>query len=161
MEAALAVDPRAVVFRPAGAEDLPVLTGLYLEMAEAHGEGLVPADVSAKLRKMLAAPGQQAVLFEAGGEPVGFCVWADLGDHVFVRNYCITKMLRGAGLGAGIWSRLRAEILPAKPARLEVSAAHAEAFWTSQGFAPWSTGMRDARAVTPPPPQPIRRGDAC
>ncbi|GMG84064.1 hypothetical protein LNKW23_32780 [Paralimibaculum aggregatum] len=138
----LGTDPGAVRLRPAESGDLPALAELYVGMAASHGTAMTAAAAEGKLALMLGVPAQQAVLMEAEGRPLGYVLWADLGDHVFIRNYAIAAEQRGAGLGAALWQRLRAEVLPARPIRLEVSADHARDFWQSRGFVAWSTGMR-------------------
>lgn len=140
-----ALDPADVVIRQAHAGDLDALAALYVELAEAHGDRMAPSAARAKLALMLAAPGQRAVLMLAGTRPVGCMIWADLGDHLFIRTYAIAAGRRRRGLGAALLARLRAEVLAPKPLRLEVSAPHAAAFWEAQGFAAWSTGMRSDR----------------
>ncbi len=149
-----------VVLREAGADDLPVLALLYGELYAAHGASISPERAVEKLGRMLGAPCQRARLFEATGRPIGFALWAELGDHVFLRDYVITAAHRGRGLGAALFERLRAEALPdGLPIRLEASAAHAQAFWTKRGFGVWSTGMRSDCA--PPDGADIEEPSEC
>jgi GNAT superfamily N-acetyltransferase len=132
-----------VELRHAGAAELPALSQLYVQVYEAHDASITVEASFVKLEKMLQAPGQRGLLFRHDGLQIGFIVWADLGDHVFIRDYVIDKAFRGRGLGAGIFSRICAEALPSgKPIRLETSADHALRFWTEQGFTEWSSGMR-------------------
>ncbi|MGF1445495.1 MAG: GNAT family N-acetyltransferase [Pikeienuella sp.] len=150
MATALVSVTNGVVLRPAGQADLPALARLYVAMAEAHGERMALAAAEAKLGRMLASPAQQAVLFERGGLAIGYVLWADLGDHVFIRGFALAPEVRGQGLGRALWQRFHAEILPPKPVRLEVVAPGPEAFWRAMGFASWSTGMRtDHRSGAP------------
>lgn len=132
-----------VALVPAGTADLAVLAALYAQMYEAHDCRIAPDTATRKLARMLAAPGQRALLFSHGGLTLGFAIWADLGDHVFIRDYLIDAAHRGHGLGAALFARLRAEALPpGLPVRLEASADPARRFWEAQGLAAWSSGMR-------------------
>ncbi len=134
--------PGAVTIRPAGPADLPRLAALYVDMAAAHGLEMAEADAAAKLGLGLAA-GQRAVIFEANGQNLGMCVWADLGDHRMIRNFVIGAGHRGRGLGAALFARLCAEVFAdGRPVRLEASADHARAFWEAQGLRAWSVGLR-------------------
>ncbi|MEO0819241.1 MAG: GNAT family N-acetyltransferase [Pseudomonadota bacterium] len=146
-----AVDPRDVALLPAGREALPVLVELYNQMLAAHGDSMAADAICEKLGKGLDA-GQRATLFRHARRTVGFVVWADLGDHVFIRNFLIDEDLRRQGLGRTLFERFRTECLaPGTPLRLEASADHALRFWEAMGFAAWSTGMR-----LDPPQEPAR-----
>jgi len=128
---------------PAEDADIPVLSELYIQMYEAHGAKITSEAASTKLAKVLQAPGQRGLLFMYDNQPIGFTIWADLGDHVFIRGYVIDAAYRGRGLGSALFARLRAESLPSGlPLRLEASADHALGFWAAQGFSVWSSGMR-------------------
>ncbi|MEM8793609.1 MAG: GNAT family N-acetyltransferase [Pseudomonadota bacterium] len=138
MDQALGISAVEVTFAAAGRRDLDDLARLYVQMSSDY-----PVDQAAeKVGKMLDA-GHGAALMRNGAEPIGCILWMDMGDHVFVRNYVIAEGHRGRGLGAALFHRLRAEVLPPKPLRLEASEDGARAFWSKQGFGPWSTGMRD------------------
>ena len=128
---------------PAGPANLPVMAALYVQMYTSHGAVTSPSDAQAKLTLMLDAPHQQGVLFRLSNQTLGFAIWADMGDHIFIRDYLIDAAHRRRGLGAALFARLRAEYLPQdRPLRLEASADHALAFWKAQGFHMWSSGMR-------------------
>jgi len=132
----------AVTLDPAGTDDLTALARLYAQMAAAHGHPMAEAAARDKLALMLGSPAIRAILFRHEGREIGFLVWADLGDHLFVRNFAIDAEHRRRGLGAALFARARDDVLADKPLRLETSADHATAFWTAQGFRVWSTGMR-------------------
>ena len=132
----------AVGFREAGRGDLDTLAALYVGLTEAHGRPMAPEAARAKLALMLSAPGARAVLFEMAGEALGYALLVEMGDHMFVRNFAIAEPHRRRGLGAALFARLRAEAMPGRAIRLEVSAPHARAFWEAQGFEAWSTGLR-------------------
>ncbi len=142
MTGVLEIRPEEVTLTPAGAAELPTLARLYVQMHEAHGREITAADASAKLRKSIGA-GLNTLLFMNRDRALGFVLWADLGDHVFIRNYVIERASRGRGLGAALFARFRAEILaPGTAIRLESTADHAHRFWEAQGLTAWSTGMR-------------------
>jgi len=129
MTTVLDIRPNEVSLTPTGAAELPVLARLYVQMYEVHGVPLTTEAASAKLAKMLQAPSQHGLLFEHGDQPIGFIIWAELGDHVFIRDYLIDTAYRGRGLGAALFTRLRSESLPSKlPIRLEASADHSRRF---------------------------------
>jgi len=143
MGAVMEIRAADAALEPAGNADIPVLAGFYVQMYAAHGHRIGPEAASAKLAKMLQAPGQSALMFKHGERPLGFVIWVDLGDHVFIRNYVIDAAHRGRGLGSALFARLRDEILPpGRPVRLEATADPSLRFWKAQGFSAWSSGMR-------------------
>lgn len=142
MAATIEAAPGAVTLRPVGAEALPVLARLYVQMAAAHGHAVPEAAAAEKLRLGLEA-GQEAVLFELGPRPVGCAIWADLGDHRMIRAYVIDMAFRRRGLGAALFARLRGEVFAdGRPVRLEASGPGPRAFWEAQGLRAWSVGLR-------------------
>ena len=142
MTAVLDIQPGEVSLTPAGADELPLLARLYVQLYEAHGRKITEDDASVKLGKSLGA-GLKSMLFMSRDQAIGFVLWADLGDHVFIRNYVLEPALRGRGLGGALFARFRAEILaPDVAIRLEATADPARRFWQAQGLRAWSTGMR-------------------
>ena len=135
------IDADAVVFQPAGPEALDTLTELFLELARALHDPVTPDAARLKIARGL--PHHRTVLFRHAGRAIGMIMWADLGDHLFIRNYVVREQFRRRGLGAALFRRLRAEVFPAGlPLRLEASEDSSRAFWVAQGFHDWSTGMR-------------------
>ena len=99
-------------------------------------------DAETKLTLVLDAPNQQGLKFVQKDHLIGFVIWADMGDHIFIRDYLIDAAHRRRGLGASLFARLRAEHFDTRPLRLEASADHSLAFWKAQGFHAWNSGMR-------------------
>ncbi|MEM9145271.1 MAG: GNAT family N-acetyltransferase [Pseudomonadota bacterium] len=130
-----------VVLAPAGMDEIPLMARFYTAMCAAHGDDFPEPAAAAKIGRMLTAPGQQAVLFWRGEVAVAYLMWADLGDHLFVRNYCVAEGLRGQGLGRALFERWRATT-DGRPVRLETSVEPAFRFWQALGFSEWSTGLR-------------------
>ncbi|MEM1275188.1 MAG: GNAT family N-acetyltransferase [Pseudomonadota bacterium] len=138
MEAVLDISAAEVTLQQAGRRDLAELARLYVELSPDY----TIERAAEKVSQMLSG-GHGAVIMRHGEVAIGSILWMDMGDHVFIRNYVIVGGYRRAGLGSGLFARLKAELLPAKPIRLEASEDGARTFWGKQGFALWSTGMRN------------------
>lgn len=133
----------AVRFEQVGRAAIPALAPLYVQMAAAHGNPLSPEQAADKLARMLSVPCHLPVLFHEAEDVVGYAIWADMGDHAFVRNFLVVEGLRRRGLGAALFARFAAEVLPAgRQIRLDADAGAPRAFWEAQGFSAVRQAMR-------------------
>ena len=136
------MDPARLTLVAASDAEMTVVGRLLQQMAADHGVTF-DLDHETRLARTLVGAGHRATLFMDGDRPAGFCMWIDLGDHVFIRQFMIDPAHRGQGLGRAIFTRLRAEVFPPKAKfRLEVQTPAAERFWSALGFVVKSTGMQ-------------------
>ena len=123
---------------------------LFLDMYGATGatEHERAAHARQRLARMLASNWQVTEL-RSGQTVIGFALWVDLAEYVFVRSFAIDPAWRARGLGARFFARLRAEVFPRGiPVRIEVTETGPHAFWRRLGFSPRTTGMwLDTREV--------------
>lgn len=144
--AVVEISAQAVDFGPVGADALDALAPLYVQLNRAHPRPdvaeITAARAARKLGLMLGA-GHRACLFRHGGIVLGYTVWMEMGDHLFIRNFLIAEGYRGCGLGRSLFARLRAEVWgPDREIRLEAAGAPALGFWQAMGLTSWSTGLR-------------------
>ena len=138
----MAVRAAEIELVAAGERDLPALAALRAQLSGKPDD----ADALARAAERFALNlrhGCRATGFRLDGRLVGYALWLDLGDHVFLRQFVIDAGHRGRGLGREAFRRLVAEVLPPRgEIRLEVMEGGPQGFWSGLGFAPRSTGMR-------------------
>ncbi|MEM6661084.1 MAG: hypothetical protein AAF666_02795 [Pseudomonadota bacterium] len=114
---------------------------LFVQMYEALGYDVSLETAPARLGGMLDA-GFQLTELRDGGDVIGFALWIDLADYVFIRSFAIDSDRRTAGLGSVFFERLKAEVMPSRPEyRIEVVDTGPHGFWSSLGFEAKTTGM--------------------
>lgn len=144
-----------VVLRPLRAADLPAV--LAIQRA-AHGDGYQESAVVLG-RKLALAP-QACWLAQRGGEAVGYVFahpWNDRGapplhlaletlppaaDRGFVHDLAVSPAVRGLGVAAALFGRVRdwSRAAGHRSMRL-VALADAVPFWARQGFSPLADGL--------------------
>ncbi|MEM7189186.1 MAG: hypothetical protein AAF439_06215 [Pseudomonadota bacterium] len=121
--------------------DLAGSARLFVQMYEALGYDVTLDAAPARLQGMIDA-GFQLTELRDGDDVIGFALWIDLADYVFIRSFAIDADRREGGLGRTFFERLKAEVLPVRPEyRIEVVATGPHGFWQSLGFEPKTTGM--------------------
>lgn len=137
-------DAAEIVIAPAGEADLLALARLRVQLAAVHGGQLTVEAARERLAGNL-RHSYRVTAFRAGEAIVGYALWLDLGDHVFLRQFVLDEALRGRGLGRELFERLAAEAFPPRrEIRLDVLHGGPAGFWTALGFAAKTTGMRRA-----------------
>ncbi|MEL6481891.1 MAG: GNAT family N-acetyltransferase [Pseudomonadota bacterium] len=122
--------------------DVASLAPLYLDLLVAHGEaGTLPAAAERLEGKM--RHGYRITMLCLDARPVGYAMWFDLGDDIFIRHFAIGRDHQGQGLGRMFLERLVRERLPARDMiRLDASVEPARRFWGTMGFEEKARVMR-------------------
>lgn len=140
----MTADAAEIVITPAGEADLPALARLSVQLAAALGGSQTPEVARGRFASHL-RHGYRVAAFRSGEAIIGYALWLDLGDHVFLRQFVIDAPLRGRGLGRALFERLAAEVFPPRrEIRLDVLHGGPVGFWSALGFATKTTGMRRA-----------------
>jgi predicted acetyltransferase len=129
-----------MTFRFANPNDVhvPVLARLNKQLIddEQHRNPMTVAELEARMRDWLAHE-YQAVLFEHDRETVGYALFRQAAEYVYLRQFLVCRKHRRRGIGreamAWLWQnawsdtpRVRLDVL--------VGNAAAIAFWRSVGF---------------------------
>lgn len=123
--------------RIASGQDIPVLAEMNskLIMDEGHRN---PMSLDELVERMNAffQDSYQAALFQTTNEIVGYCLWRNETDYVYIRQFFIEKNSRRGKLGKTFFDMLKTEVWEGRRLRLEVLAHNAPAikFWRSMGF---------------------------
>lgn len=121
--------------------DLTGCSRLFVQMYQALGYDVSIETAPRRLNGMLEA-GFQLTELRDGDDVIGFALWVDLADYVFIRSFAIDQNRRADGLGREFFEKLKAEVLPRRPEyRIEVVESGPHGFWKSIGFEPKTTGM--------------------
>ena len=105
------------------------------------GYKLKKAEARQRLAAMQEGPWQIHEL-RVDGSAVGFVLWVDLVEYVFVRSFAIDMKRRRGGMGRAFFDLLRNETWPAgRQIRLEVAKGGPWAFWEKLEFKAMTTGM--------------------
>ena len=122
-------------------ENLDLSARLFAGMYSRPGYRLTKADAYKRLAKMKEGPWQIHEL-HLNGTAVGFVLWVDLVEYVFVRSFAIDPKRRRGGMGRAFFDLLRDDIWPAgRQIRLEVAKGGPWAFWEKLKFKAMTTGM--------------------
>ncbi|MEM7684738.1 MAG: GNAT family N-acetyltransferase [Pseudomonadota bacterium] len=123
------------------ATDLTEASRMFAEMYSYPGYTLTEAEAHQRLTIMQAGPWRvtQARLDE---KTVGFALWTDLIEYIFLRSFAIDRAARTGGLGKQFLAGLRQDIWPAgRQVRIEVADGGPRGFWEKLGFKAITTGM--------------------
>lgn len=140
------------VIRSASQNDLPLIADMNRRLIEDEGSRnpMTLPQLEARLARWM-REGMEVCLFEEGGEPCGYCIYAIAPDSYFpelpiahIRHFFISRGRRNEGLGAEALERLLETRLPAQcRVTLDVLATNARGarFWEKMGFAPYSASL--------------------
>ena len=116
---------------------LALFRGMYPDRAARESV----AETEQALAMMLERGWSITALVDGDGA-VGFALWIDLGEYVFLRSFAIAPARRTAGLGAQFIDRLCRDVFPnGIQVRIEVAQDGPQAFWRQQGFEAMTTGL--------------------
>jgi ribosomal protein S18 acetylase RimI-like enzyme len=125
-----------IEYRPAAAEDVPLLADLNLHLIrdEGHRNRMTRPELEERLRKLLQGP-YRAVLIEVEGVVAGYVLFRRDPDHLYLRHLYIRPEFRRRGLGraAVAWLRERGES-PRLRVDVLVRNEAGLAFWRALGF---------------------------
>lgn len=122
-------------------ENLDLSARLFAGMYSRPGYRLTEAEAYRRLATMQAGPWQIHEL-RIDGSAVGFVLWVDLVEYVFVRSFAIDPKRRRDGMGRAFFKLLREGTWPAgRQIRLEVAKGGPWAFWEKLKFKAMTTGM--------------------
>ena len=122
-------------------QNLDMSARLFAGMYSRPGYRLTEADARKRLAAMQDGPWQVHELC-VDGTPVGFVLWVDLVEYIFVRSFAIDPKRRRGGMGRAFFDLLRSETWPAgRQIRLEVAKGGPWAFWEKLKFKAMTTGM--------------------
>lgn len=130
-----------VSFRPAVEADLDLLAewNQQLIQDESHRNTLDRPELRERMAKWLEGE-YRGVIFIVAGETVGYAIYKEYVEEIYLRHFFIRRNLRRKGLGQAAMALLIQEIWP--PKRLTVEALSrnqtAIAFWRAMGFEEYS-----------------------
>jgi len=127
-----------ILYRDASSADIELLARLNLQLIrdEGHRNPMTLARLKVRMDNWLQGE-YQAVLFERSGETVGYALFRDDAEYIYLRQFFVTAQHRRKGLGrqaiewlsTHYWQdapRVRVEVL--------VGTEEAIAFWRAVGF---------------------------
>ena len=125
-------------FKFANLDDVPVLAAMNLALIrdEKHRNTMSLPELDERMARWLDRP-YRAVLFEHEGGAVGYALYRDEKDHVYLRQFYVKGKHRRKGIGRAALSWLRENAWEAeKTVRLDV-LVHNDIgiqFWRAVGF---------------------------
>jgi len=124
--------------RYAIAADLPLLSRLNRQLIEDEGSdnSMTIPELEQRMRRWLGSE-HRAVLFEIGGEPVGYALFQPDEYGVYLRHFFICRSFRRAGHGRRALEILRTRVFP-KDCQVTLDVLEDNqaglAFWQAVGF---------------------------
>jgi predicted acetyltransferase len=139
----------SISHRPATPADCALLAEMNQQQIvdEGHWNPMSLPELEARMRGWLATD-YAAAMFERDGRPVGYALWRDEPESVYLRQFFVTRAHRREGIGRQAIQLLANEVWPrGKRVRVEVLVAnHAgRAFWRAVGFSDYSTTLEMER----------------
>lgn len=112
---------------------------------EGHRNTLSPPELAERMRGWLAEPTHyRAVLFENDAEPLGYALYWEEPERVYLRHLFVRRDRRSRGVGRACLGLLRAKFWPrGKRVVVEVlwGNPRAAAFYRAAGFADYSLAL--------------------
>lgn len=123
-------------------DDLTILAMMYkqLRIDAKHTELLSLAELQDKMNGFILADGWIASLFYHEDQVIGYCLWQEKSDAVYIRQFWIMRSQRRQGYGRKYFAKLQKEKWENKRLKLEVlyHNKRGESFWHAMGFAPYA-----------------------
>lgn len=132
--------------RFATGDDVPLLARMNRELVEDEGHAVVMSldDFETRMRVWLGGE-YSAVLFEEGGDVVGYALFKPVGSGIYLRQFFVARGSRRRGLGRAALRLLRETVWP-EGATVTVDALarneRAIAFWRALGFSDYALTLR-------------------
>lgn len=132
-------------YRPATLDDCRLLAELNAQLIqdEEHRNPMSVDQLAERMRAWLAGE-YRAVIFKRPQETVGYALFRDEPEHVYLRQFFVRREARRQGVGRAAIEHLVRSVWPAhKRIRLDVLVGNtaAIAFWRSVGFADYCLTM--------------------
>jgi predicted acetyltransferase len=127
-----------MTFRPAIPDDCALLAQLNHELIqdEGHRNRLTVPELEQRMRGWLVGE-YRAVIYESGGEVVGYALFREQPEEIYLRQLFVVRHRRSQGLGRQAVAILRSQVWP-KTKRLTVDVLvtnqMALAFWHAVGY---------------------------
>jgi GNAT superfamily N-acetyltransferase len=110
---------------------------------EGHRNPMTVAELEDRMRDWMAGE-YRAVIFERNGRQVGYALYRDESEFVYLRQFFVCRDLRRQGIGRAAIDWLRANVWHGVArVRLEVLVGNASgiAFWRALGFRDYALTM--------------------
>ncbi|MFV0430587.1 MAG: GNAT family N-acetyltransferase [Alphaproteobacteria bacterium] len=128
--------------RKANDKDLTVLAMMYRQLRIDANYRTVSSLVALeeKMRRFITQDGWIAHLFENEQGVVGYCLWQERSDAVYIRQFWIMRPQRRQGHGRHFFDELKNKFWCNKRLKLEVlyHNQRGESFWRALGFSPYA-----------------------
>ncbi len=123
-------------------DDLTILAMMYkqLRIDAKYRDTLSLAELQEKMNGFISDDGWVASLFYHEGQVIGYCLWQEKSDAVYIRQFWIMRSQRRQGYGRKYFIKLQEENWENKRLKLEVlyHNKRGESFWHAMGFAPYA-----------------------
>jgi len=123
--------------RTAGTEDRPLLVTMSSQLWEDEGGERMPRTFFERRMQTLLSDGYAAEIFTEAGQPVGYVLWRDDGDRLYLRQVFVSRDHRRQGIGRAMFNTLLGGCLPQRDMiKIDVIDGNeiALAFWQELGF---------------------------
>jgi GNAT superfamily N-acetyltransferase len=129
---------KAITFRAATLDDCPTLAELNHQLIrdEGHRNPMTIPQLEQRMRDFLAGE-YRAVIYEANGEDVGYALFREQPEEIYLRQLFVVRDRRRQGIGRRAVELLRSQVWPkTKRLTVEVLVANqsAVAFWRAAGY---------------------------
>ncbi|MEM8561044.1 MAG: GNAT family N-acetyltransferase [Pseudomonadota bacterium] len=114
---------------------------------EGHRNAMHVSELEDRMSSWLSAD-YSAAIFEDGPQCLGYSLWRDEPQHIYIRQFFIQPSHRREGIGSSAMDVLRKEYWQGRRLRLEVliDNTRAQAFWHSVGFSDYCIAMESTDA---------------
>ena len=130
--------------RPANKDDLNDLASMNLQLIQDEGHRN-PMGVSELFERMSSWLNSEyrAAIIEDGVKSIGYALWKEEEEYLYIRQFFIEPGCRRKGLGARSIALLKSSYWQGRRLRLEVLTGNvvALAFWRSVGFSDYCVTM--------------------
>ncbi|CCN68298.1 GNAT family N-acetyltransferase [Vibrio nigripulchritudo] len=129
-------------------DDLEVLADLNEQLIqdEGHRHSRNKRELLLRMERWLSNE-YSAALFKYDNETLGYVLWRDHADFVYVRQFFICDKFRKRGFGGRVFKVVKEEYWNSKRLRLEVLVHNKRAlgFWKSVGFNEYSVTLEQEK----------------
>jgi GNAT superfamily N-acetyltransferase len=132
-------------YRPATTEDVETLAAMNQALIrdEGHRNTMSLAELETRMAAWLAGE-YRAVLFEEAGEPIGYALFREEPEYVYLRQLYVRPDRRRQGVGRAALNWLREQVWRDAPRiRIDVLVGNdaGVSFWRAVGFADYCVTM--------------------
>ncbi len=123
-------------------DDLTILAMMYkqLRIDAKYRTHLSLEKLQEKMNAFITEDAWIASLFRHERQVIGYCLWQEKSDAVYIRQFWIMRSQRRQGYGRECFSKLQKEVWKGKRLKLEVlyHNKRGESFWHAMGFTPYA-----------------------